>query len=183
MIGARVKIAVVSLGAEGAVACVDGRAVEVAGFDVGPSIDTTGAGDLFVAAWAWGDASGLGVDDALRWAALYAALSVRVPTGAGGATHLERVPRGGRPPRPPDPAARAASGSPDRRARGVVALRPTAVGVRAARVASRRVVRPRARRRCGGPLAAARDARRRRRRRPRARAATPPRRGPRSASR
>ena len=28
------------------------------------------------------------VDDALRWAALYAALSVRVPTGAGGATQL-----------------------------------------------------------------------------------------------
>ena len=88
MIGARVKIAVVSLGSEGAVAAIDGRVVEVAGFDVGPSIDTTGAGDLFVAAWAWGDASGLGVDDSLRWAALYAALSVRVPTGAGGATHL-----------------------------------------------------------------------------------------------
>jgi ribokinase len=89
MIGARVKIVVVSLGADGAVACVDGRPVTVAGYDVGPSIDTTGAGDLFVAAWAWGDAAGLSVDDALRWAALYAALSVRVPTGAGGATRLE----------------------------------------------------------------------------------------------
>ena len=88
MIGARVKIVVVSLGADGAAACVDGRAVAVDGFDVGPSIDTTGAGDLFVAAWAWGDAAGLSVDDALRWAALYAALSVRVPTGAGGATRL-----------------------------------------------------------------------------------------------
>jgi ribokinase len=89
MIGARVKIAVVSLGSDGAVACVDGRVVNVDGYDVGPSIDTTGAGDLFVAAWAWGDAVGLPVDDALRWAALYAALSVRVPTGAGGATHLD----------------------------------------------------------------------------------------------
>ena len=88
MIGARVPIVVVSLGSDGAAACIDGRAVEVVGYDVGPSIDTTGAGDLFVAAWAWGDASGLGVDDSLRWAALYAALSVRVPTGAGGATHL-----------------------------------------------------------------------------------------------
>jgi ribokinase len=88
MIGARVKIVVVSLGSDGAAACVDGRAVKVDGFDVGPSIDTTGAGDLFVAAWAWGDAVGLTVDEALRWAALYAALSVRVPTGAGGATHL-----------------------------------------------------------------------------------------------
>jgi ribokinase len=89
MIGARVKIVVVSLGADGAAACVDGRPVAVSGYDVGPSIDTTGAGDLFVAAWAWGDVSGLPVDEALRWAALYAALSVRVPTGAGGATRLE----------------------------------------------------------------------------------------------
>jgi ribokinase len=88
MIGARVKIVVVSLGADGAAACVDGRPVAVEGFDVGHSIDTTGAGDLFVAAWAWGDAVGLSVDDALGWAALYAALSVRVPTGAGGAAHL-----------------------------------------------------------------------------------------------
>jgi sugar/nucleoside kinase (ribokinase family) len=88
MIGARVKIVVVSLGSDGAAACIDGRAVKVAGYDVGTSIDTTGAGDLFVAAWAWGDAVGLSIDDALRWAALYAALSVRVPTGAGGATHL-----------------------------------------------------------------------------------------------
>ena len=88
MIGARVKIVVVSLGADGAAACIEGRVVAVDGYDVGPSIDTTGASDLFVAAWAWGDAAGLSIDDALRWAALYAALSVRVPTGAGGATHL-----------------------------------------------------------------------------------------------
>ena len=89
MIGARVPIVVVALGSDGAAACVDGRAVSVEGFDVGPSIDSTGAGDLFVAAWAWGDAVGMSVDDALRWAALYAALSVRVPTGAGGASLLE----------------------------------------------------------------------------------------------
>jgi sugar/nucleoside kinase (ribokinase family) len=88
MIGARVPIVVVSLGADGAAASVNGRAVAVAGYDVGPSVDTTGAGDLFVAAWAWVDAVGMDVDDALRWAALYAALSVRVPTGAGGATQL-----------------------------------------------------------------------------------------------
>jgi len=83
-----VPIAVVSLGAAGAAAHVDGRAVRVEGYDVGPSVDTTGAGDLFVAAWAWGDTVGLPVDDALKWAALYAALSVRVPTGSGGASHL-----------------------------------------------------------------------------------------------
>jgi ribokinase len=88
MIGARVPIVVVSLGADGAVACINGRAVRVSGYDVGPSIDTTGAGDLFVAAWTWGESVGMDVDDALQWAALYAALSVRVPTGTGGASRL-----------------------------------------------------------------------------------------------
>ena len=122
MIGARVKIVVVSLGADGAAACVDGRAVAVEGYDVGPSIDTTGAGDLFVAAWAWGDAAGLAVDDALRWAALYAALSVRVPTGAGGATRLEEfVEEGTRRGLPAPP--RAASGSPEGTRRGAARRR------------------------------------------------------------
>jgi ribokinase len=88
MVGARVPIVVVSLGAAGAVACIEGKLVKVEGFDVGPSVDTTGAGDLFVAAWTWGDTVGLSVDDALKWATLYAALSVRVPTGAGGASRL-----------------------------------------------------------------------------------------------
>jgi ribokinase len=83
-----VPIVVVSLGAAGAVACIEGKLVKVEGFDVGPSVDTTGAGDLFVAAWTWGDTVGLSVDDALKWATLYAALSVRVPTGAGGASRL-----------------------------------------------------------------------------------------------
>lgn len=88
MIGARVPIVVVSLGAEGAVASIEGAPASVDAFDVGHSVDTTGAGDLYVAAWAWGDAVGMDVHDTLRWAALYAALSVRVPTGAGGATKL-----------------------------------------------------------------------------------------------
>src|SRR3954447_11985652 len=79
MIGARVPIVVVSLGAQGAIASVDGRVVRFEGFDAGHSVDTTGTGDLFVAAWAWGDHVGMSVDDTLRWAALYAALSVRVP--------------------------------------------------------------------------------------------------------
>ena len=89
MIGRRVPNVVVSRGADGAVASLEGRVVTVDGFKVGHSVDTTGAGDLFVAAWAWGDAVGLSVDDTLKWAALYAALSTRVPTGAGGATRLE----------------------------------------------------------------------------------------------
>jgi len=88
MIGARVGNVVVSLGADGAVAVVDGRSLRVEAYEVGAPVDTTGAGDLFVAAWAWGDAMGLAIEDTLRWAALYASLSVRVPTGAAGATPL-----------------------------------------------------------------------------------------------
>jgi sugar/nucleoside kinase (ribokinase family) len=110
MIGARVPIVVVSLGAKGAIASIDERIVTVEGFDVGHSVDTTGTGDLFVAAWAWGDHVGMSVDDTLRWAALYAALSVRVPTGAGGATRLaEFIEEGSRRglPAPPARAARA----------------------------------------------------------------------------
>ena len=122
MIGARVKIVVVSLGADGAAACIEGRVVAVDGYDVGPSIDTTGASDLFVAAWAWGDAVGLSIDDALRWAALYAALSVRVPTGAGGATRLARVRRGGLPPRPSGAAAARRAGRLKARALFLAAL-------------------------------------------------------------
>jgi ribokinase len=110
MIGKRVPIVVVSRGSDGAVASMEGRVVSVDGFDVGHSVDTTGAGDLFVAAWAWGDAVGLSVDDTLKWAALYAALSVRVPTGAGGATRLEEFVEEGTRRGLPAPPARAAAG-------------------------------------------------------------------------
>jgi sugar/nucleoside kinase (ribokinase family) len=61
----------------------------VPGFDVGPPVDTTGAGDLLVAGWAWAEEQALDFDARLRWATLYAALSVTVPTGAAGALRLD----------------------------------------------------------------------------------------------
>jgi sugar/nucleoside kinase (ribokinase family) len=88
MIGARVPAVVVSLGGHGLLAVVDGELHEVEGFDVGHAVDSTGSSDLFVAAWAWGDQIGMPIADTLRWAGLYSALSVRVPTGAAGATPL-----------------------------------------------------------------------------------------------
>ena len=88
MLGARVPAVAVSLNGGGATAVVDGEALEVEGFEVGHAVDSTGSSDLFVAAWAWGDAIGMPVADTLRWAELYSALSVRVPTGAAGATPL-----------------------------------------------------------------------------------------------
>jgi sugar/nucleoside kinase (ribokinase family) len=90
ILGAVVPTAVVLLGPRGAVAVIDGRPVNVGGFDVGTAVDTTGTSDLFVAAWTWGATTGMDIETSLRWAGLYAALSVRVPTGAAGATTLER---------------------------------------------------------------------------------------------
>lgn len=82
---------VLTLGPDGAVAVVDGALVRVEGFDVGRVVDTTGAGDLLAAAWAWADLTPLDADARLRWAVLYAALSVTVPTGAAGAVPLARL--------------------------------------------------------------------------------------------
>jgi sugar/nucleoside kinase (ribokinase family) len=82
---------VVGAPAAGVCAVVDGRPVTIEGFDVGESVDPTGTSDLFVAAWAWADQVGMEIEDALRWSALYAALAVRVPTGAAGASSLAEL--------------------------------------------------------------------------------------------
>ena len=89
-------IAAVTLGAEGAVAVVDGHAVAVDGSNAGPVIDTTGAGDLFAAALAWADLAGAEPEVSLAWANLYAGLSVGSHTGTGGAMARERLLEEGR---------------------------------------------------------------------------------------
>jgi sugar/nucleoside kinase (ribokinase family) len=83
-------VAVVTLGERGAVAAgaegtmhVDGVAVEV--------VDTTGAGDLFAAAYVWADHWGVTLAERLRWAVLYATLSVRVATATAGAVSLKAL--------------------------------------------------------------------------------------------
>jgi sugar/nucleoside kinase (ribokinase family) len=82
---------VVTLGAEGAIAIVEGDRVEAAGFEVGPVVDSTGAGDLLCAAFAWTDLNRVEPHLALRWSVLYAALSITVPTGAAGAATYDRL--------------------------------------------------------------------------------------------
>jgi sugar/nucleoside kinase (ribokinase family) len=79
-----VTTAVVTRGAEGVVAAEDGELVTVAAPRT-HARDTTGAGDLFTAAYVWGDLAGLPLPERLRWAAVYAALSVRTATGAASA--------------------------------------------------------------------------------------------------
>ena len=54
-------------------------------------MDATGAGDLLVAAYIWADQLESRPPDRLRWAVIYAALSVATPTAVGGAVSLQRL--------------------------------------------------------------------------------------------
>jgi ribokinase len=82
---------VVCLGPEGALASVDGRQVTVPGAWAEPVVDTTGTEDLFVSAFAWADLHDAEPEVALRWASLYAGLSVTAPTAARGAVTRDRL--------------------------------------------------------------------------------------------
>jgi ribokinase len=85
-----VATAVITLGEEGAVAAEDGELVTVAAPQADPR-DTTGAGDLFMAAYVWGDLAGLPLQERLQRAAVYAALSVRTATGAASAATRDEL--------------------------------------------------------------------------------------------
>jgi sugar/nucleoside kinase (ribokinase family) len=90
-LGEVAEIAAVTLGANGAVAVVEGEPVSVDGSAAAPVLDTTGAGDLFAAALAWADLMGAEPAVSLAWANLYAGLSVGAHTGTGGAVSRERL--------------------------------------------------------------------------------------------
>ena len=87
---------IVTLGPRGALAVVDGRSLGVPAEECGPVVDATGAGDLFAAAYVWTDLMGADLEARLRWANLYAALSLGTPTGVGGAVDRERLTEEGR---------------------------------------------------------------------------------------
>ena len=81
---------IVTLGPEGALAAGAEGAVHVEGVAV-EAVDTTGAGDLFAAAYVWADHWGAALEQRLRWAVLYASLSVRVATAVAGAVTLRAL--------------------------------------------------------------------------------------------
>lgn len=86
----RTPVAIVTLGAEGAVAAGAEGPVRVPGVAF-EAVDTTGAGDLFAAAYVWADHWGAPLHERLRWSVLYASLSVRVATAVAGAVQLEAL--------------------------------------------------------------------------------------------
>ena len=89
-LAADVESVVVTLGPDGAVAFEHGREVRAKAPDL-DVVDTTGAGDLFVAAYVWADLRGLDIDTRIAWATLYAGLSVRAPTAFAGALRLAEL--------------------------------------------------------------------------------------------
>jgi ribokinase len=86
----RTAVAIVTLGQRGALAAGEEGVVEVGGTAV-DAVDSTGAGDLFSAAYVWADRWGLALELRLRWAVLYATLSVRVATAVAGAVSLKAL--------------------------------------------------------------------------------------------
>jgi sugar/nucleoside kinase (ribokinase family) len=89
-LAALTPLAIVTLGGNGAVAAGTDGVVRVPGIAV-DAVDTTGAGDLFAAAYVWADHWGAGLEERLRWAVLYASLSVRVATAVAGAVTLRAL--------------------------------------------------------------------------------------------
>jgi sugar/nucleoside kinase (ribokinase family) len=86
----RAPVAVVTLGENGAIAAGAAGTARVEGVPV-EAVDTTGAGDLFTAAYVWADHWGAPLEERLKWAVLYASLSVRVPTAVAGAVTLRAL--------------------------------------------------------------------------------------------
>lgn len=82
---------VVMLAADRAIAVSGGDVTTAAAEPVGRLVDTTGAGDLLVAAYIWADLRGADPADCLHWAVLYASMAVTTPTGIGGAVTESRL--------------------------------------------------------------------------------------------
>ncbi len=88
LMGRGAKCVIVTLGAQGALVCVEGKAAELVGaFDAGPVLETTGAGDAFCGGFAAALSEGASVLEAARFGCATAGISV---TRAGTAPSMPR---------------------------------------------------------------------------------------------
>jgi ribokinase len=90
VLGRSAERVIVTLGSGGAMALVEGRSMHSPAISAIP-LDTTGAGDLLVAAYIWADLRGASPEECLYWAVVYAGLSIATPTGVGGAVTEQRL--------------------------------------------------------------------------------------------
>jgi sugar/nucleoside kinase (ribokinase family) len=90
MLADAAETAVVTLGRDG---CVAARAAELVTVPAPRVVvqDTTGAGDLFTAAYVWADLAGLPLRAVLEYASLYAALALAGGTAVDAAPTLDRL--------------------------------------------------------------------------------------------
>jgi ribokinase len=95
-LGDLAETVVVSLAGEGGLMAVGGEMFTTPAERVEKPVDTTGAGDLLAAAYIWADLRGAEPHDRMRWAILYASLSVTTPTGIGGALDEDGLIEAGR---------------------------------------------------------------------------------------
>jgi ribokinase len=87
----RVETLVVTRGSQGALGITAGRRTDVPGIETTPVVDTTGAGDLMIAAYIWADLLGADPEECLRWSVVYAALSITTHTAVAGAVDAVRL--------------------------------------------------------------------------------------------
>jgi sugar/nucleoside kinase (ribokinase family) len=88
-------LGVVTRSADGAVVVGPDGVEAVRASPVETVVDTTGAGDLFAAAYVYADSRGMPALERLEWAVLYAGLSVGVPTAVAGAATFDALAEAG----------------------------------------------------------------------------------------
>lgn len=84
-------VVVMTLGKKGAIRADEGGLIRSHFPDVGPIVDTTGAGDTFMGYWLAGEVEGLGAEEGLRRACAAGALAVTRPGATTGIPLLEEV--------------------------------------------------------------------------------------------